>query len=278
MPDLKAPDGVKLHWEERGSGPAVLLSPYWAMHPSIFDPIEAVLEDAFRVVRFDERGTGQSERVGPYDTATGVRDLQTVCEEAGPFAVALCLVDSANRAVRVARSRPDLLNCVFCVGSAPFGVGALRDSDSLLSSETVVRTYLQQLEADYRGAVRAALGGANTHLDDEEVRHRVQIQMDYADAEAASVRAREWAMDTGAEDPGNAIGPRLSVCLAKTMGGAGAWFPSAEEMAPVIHEVFPEAQLHWADDGIVSAPLEVADLLRASLERAAESATYDRQR
>lgn len=279
MPEVTAPDGVELHWEERGSGPAILLNPYWAMHPSIFDPIEEVLlEDGFRVVRFDERGTGQSARVGPYDMATSVADLFLVCEEAGPFEAALCLVDAANRGVRVASARPDLIRCVFCVGSAPFGVGGLKDSDSLLSSETVVRTYLQQLETDYRGAVWAALSGANSHLNDDELRERVQIQMDYIDAEAAAVRAREWAADTGAEEPGKAIGRRLSVCLAKTMGGPGAWFPSAQEMEPVIREVFPEAQLYWSEDGIVTTPDEVIAALRVSLEAVAESETYHRQR
>jgi len=279
MPEVTAPDGTTLHWEERGAGPAVLLNPYWAMHPTIFDPIEQVLiEEGFRVVRFDERGTGESDRVGPYDLATSVADLELICETAGPFASALCLVDAANRAVRIARARPELLDCVFCVGSAPFGVGGLRDSDSLLSSENVVRTYLQQLETDYRGAVRAALAGANTHLNDDEVRHRVQIQMDYIDAEAAAVRAREWAADTEAEAPGKEIGSRLSVCLSKTMGGAGAWFPSSDEMEPVIRDVFPEASIYWTQDGIVSTPREVVDSLKASLAAAAGSETYHRQR
>ncbi len=276
MPKVTAPDGVKLHWEEQGSGPAVLLSPYWAMHPSIFDPIEAVLLEDFRVVRFDERGTGQSDRVGPYDMATGVSDLELVCETAGPFEAAICLVDSANRAVRVASAEPDLLRCVFCMGSAPFGVGALSQSESLLSSETVVSTYLQQLEADYRGAVRAALAGANTRLSDDEVRERVQIQMDYVEAEAAAGRARAWATDSGAEEPGREIGSRLSVCLSKTMGGPGAWFPSGKEMEPVVRDMFPDAQLHWTDDGIVSTPRQVVDVLKESLAALAESATYDR--
>ena len=209
MPEVKASDGVALHWEERGSGPTVLLSPYWAMHPSVFDPIEAVLESEFRVLRYDERGTGQSDRVGPYDMETGVSDLRAVCEAAGPVEVALCLIDSANRAVRVAGSEPELLGSVFSVGAAPFGVGVLRDSDSLLSSETVVRTYLQQLEADYRGAIRAALAGANSTLSEDEVKDRVQAQMDYVEAEAAAVRARVWAIDAGGEEPGRAIGSRL---------------------------------------------------------------------
>lgn len=278
MPTARASDGVTLHWEERGSGPAVLLSPYWAMHPSVFDQIEAVLLEDFRVVRFDERGTGASDRVGPYDMATGVADLEAVCKAAGPFEAAICLVDSANRAVRVASSDAELIHCVFCIGSAPFGVGGLKGSDSLLSSTAVVSTYLQQLEADYRGAVRAALAGANTGLSDAELRERVQMQTEYIEAEAAAARARAWATDSGGAEPGRAIGRRLSVCLAKTMGGPGSWFPSAGEMEPVIREVFPEAQVHWAEDGIVTAPRDIVAALRASLAAAAESETYHPQR
>ncbi len=60
------------------------------------------MAEDFRVVRFDERGTGQSDRVGPYDMETGVSDLDAICEAAGPVEAAICLVDSANRAVRVA--------------------------------------------------------------------------------------------------------------------------------------------------------------------------------
>jgi len=279
MPEATARDGVKLHWEEQGSGPAVLLAPYWAMHPSIFNQIEEVLvAEDFRVVRFDERGTGDSERVGPYDMATSVADLECLCDAAGPFEAAICLIDSQNRAVRIAHEKPELLRCVFCVGSAPFGVGGLKDSDSLLSSEAVVRTYLQQLEADYRGAVRAALAGANARFSEEEIRQRVQIQMDYVDADAAAVRAREWASDAGAEQPGRLLGKRLSICLADGMGGPGAWFPTGAEMEPVIREAFPEAQVHWTTDGIVSAPREVTDALKASLVTLPEPATYHRSR
>lgn len=277
MGDVQARDGVRLHWEERGSGPSVLLSPYWNMHPTIFDRIEEALLPDFRVVRYDERGTGKSERVGPYTMDAGTDDLRAVCEQIGPFEAALCLVDSTNRAVRIADSDPELMGMVFSVGSAPFGVGALKDSESLLSSETVIRTFLQQLQADYRGALRAAISGADDNQSEEDVRDRVQMQLEYCDAEAAAVRAREWAGDSGGQEPGRRIGNRLSVCLSKSQGGRGSWFPAAEETGPLIQELFPEAQLHWAEDGIVSAPDEVAGLLKASLEAVANTETYHRQ-
>ena len=262
MPEITARDGVKLHYEERGAGPVVLLTPYWAMHPSIFDPIEAALERDCRVVRYDERGTGASERTGPYDMATGVSDLEVICEAVGPVAVALCIVDASNRAARIADARPDLLRGIVCVGSAPFGVGALRDSESLISSEAVVQAYLQQIEADYRGAIHAAMAGANPDLSDEELKDRVQAQMEYIEAEAAATRAREWAADAGAVEPAKRIGDRLHVCLAESMGGEGSWFPAPKEMDPIVRRLFPDAGITWVSDGIISAPEECADVVR----------------
>jgi pimeloyl-ACP methyl ester carboxylesterase len=262
MPYVTASDGVNLHWEERGSGPTVLLVPYWSMLPSIFDPIEAELSRDCRVIRYDERGTGKSERSGPYDMASGVSDLEAICEGVGPVDVAICLVDAANRAVRIADSRPELLRSVVCMGSAPFGPGALRGSDSLISSEAVVGAYLQQLEADPRSAVRAALAGANTNLSEDGLRDRVALQMDYIEPEATATRAREWATDEGGAEPGRRLGDRLHVLISHALGGPGNWFPAANEMEPIVRTSFPDAGVTWVSDGIVSAPDEAAAAVR----------------
>lgn len=275
MPVLTARDGVRLHWTERGSGPSVLLAPYWSMLPSVFDPLEAALERDFRVVRFDERGTGTSERTGPFDLATSASDLEALCEETGPVEVAMCLVNASNVAVRVADACPDLLRSVVSMGSAPFGVESLSESDSLISSNAVVEAILQQLEADPRGALRAALAGANTGLSEDELRERVKVQMDYVDGEATATRARAWAADSGAVEPAQRIGGRLHVCLTEAMGGPSSWFPSPIEMVPIVRELFPDAGVYWTSDGIVSAAEEVADVIRrvASGER---EQSYDR--
>ncbi|MDQ3760027.1 MAG: hypothetical protein M3331_08815 [Actinomycetota bacterium] len=277
MPEITARDGVSLHWEERGSGPSILLIPYWSMHPSIFDRLEAVLEPDFRVIRFDERGSGESARRGPFDLSTGVSDLEDVCQKIGPVDAALCLVDASNRAVRVADSRPELLRAVVCMGSAPFGVGSLRGSESLISSEAVVGAFLQQLEADPRGAIRSALAGANTGLAEDELRDRVQAQMEYIEPEAASARARVWAADSTASEHGRRIGDRLYVCLSEALGGRDSWFPSADEMEPVVRKMFPEANVHWTSDGIVTAPEEAADVMRAAVSDA-QAPAYHRER
>ena len=83
MARLERPDGVELHWEQRGQGPLVVLAPYWSGHPGVY---EALLSDLARdhlVVTWDARGTGESTRAGPYDMATDCSDLEEVLDGPG---------------------------------------------------------------------------------------------------------------------------------------------------------------------------------------------------
>lgn len=262
MPQAHAADGAGIHWTERGAGPAVLLTPYWSMHPSVYDPLESALEADVRVVSYDQRGTGGSDRVGPYDMETGASDLEAVLEAAGGAEVAVCLVDASSFASPVAQRRPDLLRTVVCVGSAPFGVGALSSSNSLIASQAVIGAFLQQIETDYRGAVRSALTAANANLPDDRIRERVTLQVDYASGESAAARARAWAADEAGAVAGEALGDRLQVILTETMGGGESWFPAAHELEPIIRKAFPQAGISWTSDGIVSAPAECAEAIR----------------
>src|SRR4051794_33252544 len=121
MPYLERPGGVKIHWEEQGSGPLVVLAPYANSHPSVYDPLEAELVSDHRVVRYDDRGSGQSIRTGPFDMDTGADDLEAVIEQAGGPAVVLTLTDGVNRAARVAVRRPDLIDALVIPGGTPAG-------------------------------------------------------------------------------------------------------------------------------------------------------------
>ena len=84
MPRAQASDGAELHWEERG--------------------------------------TGASERVGPYDLETATKDLEAVADAVGgaPMIV-VGIMDGVNKAVRVAARRPDLISHVLASGGAPLG-------------------------------------------------------------------------------------------------------------------------------------------------------------
>ena len=244
--------------------------PYWSYHPSVWDPITAELERDHRVIRYDERGTGRSEPAGPYDLETAAADLEVVVEAAGAApAVALCVMDGANRAVRVAARRPDLISMVVTAGAPPLAREALADSDSMLASNTVVGAFMQQLEADYRSAVRSVVEAANPQMSQDELRERVAVQVEHAPAAPASVRIREWAEDSEAEEPARELGDRLVIVLSQSLGGG--WLPELGELRPVIAERFPDAPIIEVDDGMISRPDQTAAVIRERVTADLES-------
>lgn len=261
MPSARTSDGVELYWEERGSGPEVVIVPYWSYEPRVWNPVIAELESDHRVIRYDDRGTGRSERTGPFDMETSADDLEAIVEatDAGP-AVALAMVDGGNRAVRVAQRRPDLLSHVVSVGGPPVTREAFTESESLISSSTVVAAFLQQLDTDYRGAIRALMEAGNPQMTQDELRDRVVKQVDHVPLEAASARVRAWAEDADAAEPGREIGDRLVLLVGGNAGGG--WFPNEREMAKIIHEHFAEAVVEEVEEGILSRPDQAAAVVR----------------
>src|SRR5215210_5018720 len=100
MPRLSRPDGVEIHYEDRGEGPLVVLTSYWSMHPTALEPIIDELAGDHRVVRYDDRGLGESTRRGPYDLDTSAADLAALLRHLGEPAVLLGVADGPARAVR----------------------------------------------------------------------------------------------------------------------------------------------------------------------------------
>jgi pimeloyl-ACP methyl ester carboxylesterase len=253
MARATASDGVGLHWEERGAGPTVLLMAQWSYHPMLWDPLIAELEGDHRIVRYDERGTGKSDRTGPYDLETSSADLEAVAEAAGGSpAVAIGLMDGGNKAVRVAARRPDLISYVIGPGGAPLGRGALEGSDAMIASNTVVGAFMQQLETDYRSATRAMVEAANPNMPQDEVRARVAGQVEHVPVDVAAARVREWAEDEDTETPGRELGDRLVILLSHAI--TGGWWPGPDTMRPLLREHFPDAVIKSVENGIISRP------------------------
>ena len=270
MPRARAQDGTGLHWEERGSGPTVLLASHWTIHPMLWEPITAELESDHRVVRYDERGTGQSDRVGPYDIDTAASDLEAVAEAAGGSpAVAIGLMDGENKAVRVAARRPDLISHVVGPGGAPLSRDVLSGSDAMIASNTVVGAFMQQLEMDYRGALRSMVEAANPEMPQDQVRARVTGQAEHVPMEVAAARVHAWAEDQDAAGPGRELGDRLVILLSD--GITGGWWPSPELMRPLLAEQFPEAVVETVADGIISRPDLTAAFVRERTAAGVES-------
>jgi pimeloyl-ACP methyl ester carboxylesterase len=261
MPHLARPDGVKIHWEERGSGPVVVLAPYANADPAVYDPLEAELVRDHRVVRYDDRGTGSSDRVGPFDMETGADDMEAVLEEVGP-GVVIALGDAVHRAARVGARRPDLVQAVTVPGGTPAGRSQLEgtDTDALVASDSVIDAFLSMGATDYRGAARTAVAAANPQLNEDEMRERVSRQIAYQPQEVAVARWRAWA-DDDATDAGRECGDRLWLLYSDSM--SGGWFPAGEEGRRLARRFFPEAHVEEIEDGMVSRP----DLTGAAVRR-----------
>jgi pimeloyl-ACP methyl ester carboxylesterase len=261
MAYVERPDGVRIHWEQRGSGPLVVLAPYAIFHPSVYDPLEAELLPDHRVVRYDDRGTGASDRSGPFDMETGADDLEAVIEEAGAPAVVVALADATHRSARVAARRPDLANALVLIGGSPAGRTRLEGTDAMVASDAVLDAFMSMGETDYRGAIRTAVSAGNPQMSEDEVRERVRLQIDYQPRETIVARWRAWAEDDATE-AGRACGERLWILISEGTTGAGGWFPAGGEAMRISRRLFPRAQLEELDDGMISRPDLFAGVVR----------------
>jgi pimeloyl-ACP methyl ester carboxylesterase len=258
---LERPDGIELHWEGRGEGPLVVLAPYWSGHPGVYEGVLSDLARDHHVVAWDARGTGSSTRAGPYDMGTDCSDLEAIIEQAGGAAVVICTADGANRGVRVAARRPDLVAAVAALGTAPFARAHFEGSEGMIASDTVVGAFIEMLERDYRGALRTLLAATNSQMSEAELRERVGFQISYCPQDAAAGRVRAWAED----DPTAAAretGERLWVFAAPDV--AGPWLPPPHERRRLTEALIPEARIVETErsTGPISQPGPAADLIR----------------
>ena len=152
-------------------------------------------------------------------------------------------------------------------GGAPLGRAALSGVESMISSDTVVEAFMQQLETDYRGATRAMAEAANPQMSQDELRARVNSQVEHIPVEAALARVQDWADDSETEPLGRELGDRVAVLLSASI--TGGWFPEPHVMRPLVRERFPEAVIEDVEDGIISRPDQTARVIRRLLSQVA---------
>jgi pimeloyl-ACP methyl ester carboxylesterase len=260
MPMVSRPDGVELNAYAVGEGPPVVIAPYLMGMPDGVAPFVAEMSRDHTVIRFDGRGTGESTRVGPFDMKTGADDLEAVVEALcdGP-AVVIGIADSANRAVRVAAARPELIAAVISPGTAPIHRQALEGIDAMAGSDTVVGALLENLGSYYASAVRTLVDSANPQMSEDELRERVEGVIDYLPQETAVGRLQNWIGDD-AEEEARAIGGKLIVLTSENV--VQPWWPSEEDVLRLIAERLPEARVEHIDDGLVTRPDQTAAIVR----------------
>lgn len=79
-----ASDGAELHYLEAGTGPLIVFVPGWTMPAEIWPPQIDHFAAAFRVVAFDPRGQGRSEKVNyGYYAARRARDIGELLQHLG---------------------------------------------------------------------------------------------------------------------------------------------------------------------------------------------------
>jgi pimeloyl-ACP methyl ester carboxylesterase len=256
---LEREERIRIHWDEQGEGPLVVLAPYSIFHPSVYDPIAAELARDHRIVRYHDRGTGESSRTGPHDMITGAGDLAAVIEASGSSAVILGLGDAANRAVRLCAERPELVDAMVIPGGMPASRKWLEGSEAMAASDTVVNAFLSMCETDYRGALRSLVTAGNPQMSEDEIRERVRLQSEYLPQETAVARLRAWVEDDALQDA-RACGARLWMLCAENTGGG--WFPAGREAARLARQLFPEAHVEEVEEGVISRPDLTAEVVR----------------
>ena len=212
-----------------------------------------------RVVRYDDRHAGDSTHVGPYDLDTAAADMAAVIEAAGAPAIVVAQADGTNRAVRALAERPELITAIVANGGIPIGRRHFQGFEALITSEGVVEALMSQVETDYRGAIRGILSATNAQMSEEELRERVEKQIEYSPGAAAAERIRAWANDDPLE-LGRAAGDRLWLLYSE--GAGGGWFPTGPEAQKRIEEMLPDAHHVEVDDGMVSRPDQTAEVVR----------------
>ena len=82
--DAVAPDGCRLRYDIEGEGPCLLLAPGLGGVGAFWDPVRATLAPGRRILTFDHRGCGQSDRPNQAYAVEGLAaDVVAILDHAG---------------------------------------------------------------------------------------------------------------------------------------------------------------------------------------------------
>lgn len=144
-------DGTRLAYAVSGEGPPVLLLPSWLTHLDYqwrsvaWRPWLDLLSDRFRLLRYDPRGCGLSDRdIGDLSFEAWVRDVDAVLDAAGLDRVSLIgICQGGPVALSFAAARPERVDRLLLYGT--YGRGRDRRDDVPLEPEKA-RLMLEMLE------------------------------------------------------------------------------------------------------------------------------------
>ena len=150
-------NGVSLHYKLEGSrGPTVIFLHEIGGSLDSWDGVVPDLIKNFRILRYDQRGFGLSEKVrNPYSIETLVNDLQGVVDSlklAPPFHVVSLAASSMQALEFTARNRAAVASLVFCnpaPGVDPSRAGALENVASLAERDGIRGVLPLMLDKSY---------------------------------------------------------------------------------------------------------------------------------
>jgi pimeloyl-ACP methyl ester carboxylesterase len=176
-------DGVRLAYDVAGSGPPVVLLHAGIVDRGMWDDVVPLLTDAFRVIRFDARGFGESSRP-PDGSFARWNDLFAVMDAAGVDRAHLVGVSQgAETALDATLTAPDRVNHLVIVGA---GVRGWQFSEELNAR------WQAEVDAWERGDLEGCAEASIQTWFDGPARSAADVDPD--------VRRHAWAMQRRAID------------------------------------------------------------------------------
>jgi 3-oxoadipate enol-lactonase len=134
-------NGISIHYQLAGSGPSLVLLHEMGGTLDSWDGIAPALSKRFRTLRYDQRGSGLSEKVRRITTELLVDDLEAVLDQSAlppPFHFVTVAAATMQALIYMTRYPDRIASFVFCnpfTGADPSRVAALNERAGLAERE-----------------------------------------------------------------------------------------------------------------------------------------------
>jgi 3-oxoadipate enol-lactonase len=221
---------VRIVWEERGDGAPLLLIQGLGYGRWSWEPVVPKLAERYRVLWFDNRGIGDSDKPeGPYTAKLMAADALQVLDEAGvERAHVLGASLGGMIAQEVAAGMPERVDKLVLCCTTPGGAATVPMPAVTVQLFEEAKTFAPEV-ALRRFVENALAGDASAELIQELFDRRIANPPDPAGWQAQAAAGREFGgvdgavtaptlIVTGTED--NVVDPRNSDVLAEHIPGA----------------------------------------------------------